>query len=37
MQEWQQQNTALQNQGKPGKQRPAVITIWERKPEAPKS
>lgn len=35
MQEWQQQNTALQNQGKPGKQRPAVITIWERKPEVP--
>jgi hypothetical protein len=37
MQQWQQQNEALQKQGKPGNQRPPMITIWERKPNAPKS
>lgn len=37
MQQWQQQNAALQKQGKPGNPRPPVITIWERKPDAPKS
>lgn len=37
MQQWQQQNEALQNQGKPGNPRPSIITVWERKPNAPKS
>jgi hypothetical protein len=37
MQQWQKENTALLNQGKPGKQRPSIITVWERKPNAPNS
>lgn len=37
MQQWQQQNTALQNQGKAGSPPPPMITIWERKAEVPQS
>ncbi|CAA6799408.1 MAG: Unknown protein [uncultured Aureispira sp.] len=37
MEQWQKQNVALQKQGKPGNQRPPIITIWERKPDVPKS
>lgn len=37
MQQWQKQNAALQKQGKPGQQRPPIITIWERKTEVPQS
>ena len=37
MQQWQQQNAALQKQGKAGGPPPPMITIWERKPDVPSS
>ena len=35
MAQWQQQNQALQQQGKAPLPPPNLITIWERKPSAP--
>ncbi|BDS12615.1 ArnT family glycosyltransferase [Aureispira anguillae] len=35
MQQWQQQNRSLQQQGKAGGPPPSLITIWERRPDAP--
>jgi hypothetical protein len=37
MQLWQKQHETLLKQGKPGKPRPSIITLWERKPNAPNS